>query len=240
MKVRRIVGLIALPAILSLAGQALAQESAPLKDKKDKISYSIGVDIGTTMKRQPFEIDTDLLARGIKDAAAGGKMLMTDNEVRTTLMDLQKELQAKQQEQMKAQQEEMKKAGEKNKKEGEAFLASNAKKDGVKTLPSGLQYKVIAAGKGGTPKATDTVEVNYRGTLIDGTEFDSSYKRGQTATFPVNGVIPGWTEALQLMKVGDKWQLFLPPGLAYGERGAGRDIAPNATLIFEVELLAIK
>ena len=240
MTFRRIVVMIVLPAVLSLAGQALAEESAPLKDKKDKISYSIGVDIGTTMKRQPFEVDPDLLVRGIKDSVSGGKMLMADNEVRATLMDLQKELQAKQQEQMKAQQEEMKKAGEKNKKDGAAFLAENAKKDGVKTLASGLQYKVIASGKGATPKATDTVETNYRGTLIDGTEFDSSYKRGQTATFAVNGVISGWTEALQLMKVGDKWQLFIPPNLAYGERGAGRDIGPNATLIFEVELLAIK
>lgn len=240
MTFRRIVVMIALSAVLSLAGRALAEDNAALTEKKDKVSYSIGVDIGSTMKRQPFAVDPDLLTRGIKDAIAGGNMLMTDNEVRTTLMDLQKELQAKQQEQMKAQQEEMKKAGEKNKKDGEAFLAANEKKDGVKTLPSGLQYKVIASGKGATPKATDTVEVNYRGTLIDGTEFDSSYKRGQTATFPVKGVISGWTEALQLMKVGDKWELFLPPNLAYGERGAGRDIGPNATLIFEVELLAIK
>ncbi len=240
MTFRRIVVMIAVPAVLSLAGQAFAEDAAPLKDKKEKISYSIGVDIGSTMKRQPFEVDPDLLIRGIKDSTAGGKMLMADNEVRATLMDLQKELQAKQQEQMKQAQEQMKQAGEKNKKDGEAFLAENAKKDGVKTLPSGLQYKVIASGKGAKPKATDTVETNYRGTLIDGTEFDSSYKRGQAATFPVNGVISGWTEALQLMKVGDKWQLFVPPGLAYGERGAGREIGPNATLIFEVELLAIK
>ena len=237
---RRIVVMIAVPAVLSLAGQALAEDATPLKDRKEKISYSIGVDIGSTMKRQPFEIDPDLLVRGIKDAVSGGKMLMNDNEVRATLMDLQKELQARQMEQMKLQQEEMKKTGEKNKKDGEAFLAANAKKDGVKTLPSGLQYKVIASGKGATPKATDTVETNYRGTLIDGTEFDSSYKRGQTFTFEVNGVIPGWTEAVQLMKVGDKWQLFVPPSLAYGERGAGREIGPNATLIFEVELLGIK
>ncbi len=240
MRFRRIVAMIALPGVLSLAGPAFAEDAAPLKDKKDRISYSIGVDIGNTMKRQPFEIDADLMSRGIKDAVSGGKMLMADNEVRTTLMDLQKELQAKQQEQMKQQQEEMKKAAEKNKKDGEAFLAENKKKDGVKTLPSGLQYKVLASGKGATPKATDTVETNYRGTLIDGTEFDSSYKRGQAATFPVNGVIPGWVEALQLMKVGDKWQLFVPSALGYGERGAGREIGPNATLVFEVELLAIK
>ncbi len=240
MRFRRIVVIFALPAVLSVAGPAFADEQAPPTEKKGKVSYSIGVDIGNTMKRQPFEVDPDLLGRGIKDVLTGGKMLMSDNDVRATLTDLQKELMAKQQEQMKQQQEEMKKVGEKNKKEGEAFLAENAKKDGVKTLPSGLQYKVIASGKGPAPKATDTVETNYRGTLIDGTEFDSSYKRGQTATFPVNGVIAGWTEALQLMKVGDKWQLFVPPALGYGERGVGRDIGPNATLIFEVELLAIK
>ena len=240
MKVRRFAVMIALPAVLSLAGQAFAEEPAAPKERKEKISYSIGVDIGTTMKKQPFEIDPDLLAAGVKDSYTGGTMRMADNEVRATLMELQKELQAKQQEQMKHAQEQMKASGEKNKKEGEAFLAENAKKDGVKTLPSGLQYKVIKSGDGATPKATDTVETNYRGTLIDGTEFDSSYKRGQPATFPVKGVIAGWTEALQLMKVGDKWQLFVPPDLAYGERGAGREIGPNATLVFEVELLGIK
>ena len=240
MEFRKIVVVFAVPAVLSLAGMAAAEDAAPLKDKKEKISYSIGVDIGSTMKRQPFEVDPDLMARGIKDAYTGGKMIMPDNEVRATLMDLQKELQAKQMEEMKKQQEETKKVGETNKKEGEAFLAANAKKEGVKTLPSGLQYKVLKSGSGATPKSTDTVETNYRGTLIDGTEFDSSYKRGQSATFPVSGVIAGWTEALQLMKVGDKWQLFVPPALAYGERGAGREIGPNATLIFEVELLAIK
>ncbi len=239
MNCRRIV-MIVLPAVLFAAGPAVAEDAAPLKEKKDKISYSIGVDIGSTMKRQPFEVDPDLLIKGFKDAYTGAKTAMPDNEVRATLMDLQKELQAKQMDQMKQQQEEMKKAGEKNKKDGEAFLAENAKKPGVKTLPSGLQYKVLKSGAGATPKDTDTVETNYRGTLIDGTEFDSSYKRGQTATFPVKGVISGWTEALQLMKVGDKWQLFVPPALAYGDRGAGRDIGPNATLIFEVELLGVK
>ncbi|MGE5189241.1 MAG: FKBP-type peptidyl-prolyl cis-trans isomerase [Gemmatimonadota bacterium] len=240
MKHRRIVVMIVLPAVLSLAALALAEEPAPLKDKKERNSYSIGVDIGNTMKRQPFEVDPELLAAGFRDAYTGGKMRMADNEVRATLVELQKELQAKQQEQMKHAQEQMKAAAEKNKKEGEAFLAENAKKEGVKTLPSGLQYKVLASGSGPSPKATDTVETNYRGTLIDGTEFDSSYKRGQPATFPVSGVIAGWSEALQLMKVGDKWELFVPPNLAYGERGAGRDIGPNATLIFEIELLGIK
>jgi FKBP-type peptidyl-prolyl cis-trans isomerase FklB len=136
--------------------------------------------------------------------------------------------------------EEMQKLSEKNKADGEKFLAENAKKEGVKVLPSGLQYKVITPGTGKSPKATDTVTTHYKGMLIDGTEFDSSYKRGEPATFPVSGVIPGWTEALQLMKEGAKWQLFLPSNLAYGERGAGRDIGPNATLIFEVELISVK
>jgi FKBP-type peptidyl-prolyl cis-trans isomerase FklB len=158
---------------------------------------------------------------------------MTEEEYKATMTALQKEM-------MEKQADAARKLAEKNKKEGEAFLAENGKKEGVVTLPSGLQYKVIQSGKGKTPKSTDTVETNYRGTLIDGTEFDSSYKRGQTATFPVNGVIAGWTEALQKMKEGDKWQLFVPSNLAYGERGAGREIGPNATLLFEVELIAVK
>ena len=141
---------------------------------------------------------------------------------------------------MAKQQEMAKKLGEKNKAEGEAFLAENKKKEGVITLPSGLQYKVIKAGTGKKPKATDTVTVHYQGTLIDGKEFDSSYRRGQPVTFPVNGVIPGWTEALQLMEEGAKWQIFIPSSLAYGDRGAGRDIGPHATLIFEIELVSIQ
>jgi FKBP-type peptidyl-prolyl cis-trans isomerase len=156
------------------------------------------------------------------------------------LEDLQKTLMAKQQEQAAKQQEQAKVVSEKNKKDGEAFLAANKKKDGVVTMPSGLQYKVLVAGKGKSPKATDTVTVNYKGTLIDGTEFDSSYKRGKPASFPLNQVIPGWTEAVQLMKEGAKWELYVPSSLAYGERGAGANIGGNATLIFEVELLSIK
>jgi FKBP-type peptidyl-prolyl cis-trans isomerase FklB len=158
---------------------------------------------------------------------------MTEQEIKETVTALQKDLQVKQQEQVKV-------LAEKNKKEGEAFLAGNKKKQGVITMPSGLQYKIMTDGKGKSPKATDMVTVNYKGTLIDGTEFDSSYKRGQPATFNVNGVIPGWTEALQLMKEGSKWQLFVPSNLAYGERGAGGPIGPNAVLIFEVELISIK
>jgi FKBP-type peptidyl-prolyl cis-trans isomerase FklB len=190
------------------------------------------MDMGGSLKRNSIDVDIDALVKGLKDALAGGKMMMTEQEQRETLMAFQKEFQAKQQEKMKA-------LAEKNKKEGEAFLAENKKKQGIKILPSGLQYKIITEGKGASPKETDTVTINYRGTLIDGTEFDSSYKRNEPATFPVKGVIKGWTEAIQLMKEGAKWQLFIPSDLAYGERGAGGTIGPNATLIFEVELLKI-
>jgi FKBP-type peptidyl-prolyl cis-trans isomerase FklB len=211
--------------------QALAQEKTPPKDKKGKTGYAIGTNIGADMKRMSIEIDADMVAQGIKDIYAG-KLKLSDEEIRTTLTELNKEMQGKENERMKI-------LGEKNKKEGEAFLAENKKKEGVKTLPSGLQYKVIKEGTGKTPKATDTVTTNYRGTLLDGSEFDSSYKRGQPVSFPVNGVIPGWTEALQLMKTGSRWQLFIPSNLAYGERGPGA-IGPNATLVFEIELLAVK
>ncbi len=216
------------------AGPLFAAEKPELKTQKDKVSYAIGLDIGTGLKKNEVEVDPDILVKAIKDVMAGKKPLMTDEEVKTTMTEFQKDLQAKQQERTKAQ-------GEKNKKEGEDFLAKNKTKEGVKTLPSGLQYKVITEGKGKSPKATDTVTVQYRGTLIDGTEFDSSYKRGQPATFPVNGVIKGWTEALQLMKEGSKWQLFIPSDLAYGPNGTqGGPIGPNAVLIFEVELVSIK
>ena len=225
--------LIAVLGFVLLVSQVSAEEKPVLKDQKDKVSYSIGMNIGNNLKKQAIDVNPDALVYGIKDALSGGKALITEQEVNDTLMAFQKEMASK-------QSERLKELGEKNKKEGEAFLAENKKKEGVITLPSGLQYKVIKEGTGETPKLTDTVTTNYRGTLIDGTEFDSSYRREQPATFPVKGVIAGWTEALQLMKVGSKWQLFTPSNLAYGERGAGRDIGPNATLIFEVELLSIK
>ncbi len=227
------VRMLIIPLCIALAGSpALAGEKKELKTEKDKLSYAIGMDMGGSLKRNSIDVDIDALMQGLKDSITGGKMLMTEQEQRDTLIAFQKEFQAKQQEKMKA-------VAEKNKKEGEAFLAANKKKLGVKVLPSGLQYKVITEGKGPSPKETDTVTVNYRGTLIDGTEFDSSYKRNEPATFPVKGVIKGWTEALQLMQEGAKWQLFIPASLAYGERGAGAMIGPNATLIFEVELLKI-
>jgi len=216
------------------ASPAIAAETQELKTQKDKVSYAIGLDMGNGLKKNDVDVDPDIVAKAIKDILSGNKPLMTEQEAKTALLDLQKDLQAKQVERNKA-------LGEKNKKEGEAFLAQNKSKDGVKTLPSGLQYKVLTGGKGKTPKATDTVTVQYRGTLIDGTEFDSSYKRGQPATFPVGGVIKGWTEGLQLMKEGSKWQLFIPSDLAYGEKGTqGGPIGPNAVLIFEVELVSIK
>ena len=210
-----------------------AKAAAPLTTPKDKLSYSIGTDIGKKLKAQSIDVDPAVVSRGIKDAFTGAKPAMTDEEMKSSLTSLQTQMREKQMAMIRE-------LAEKNKKEGEAFLAANKSKEGVVTLPSGLEYKILKAGDGKKPAASDTVECNYRGTLIDGTEFDSSYKRGESATFPVSGVIKGWTEALQLMPVGSKWQLFIPSELAYGERGAGGDIAPNSTLIFEVELLSIK
>ena len=224
---------MAMCAAVALSGAASAADAPELKNDKEKISYSIGMDIGGNLKRGSVEVDPDLLAKGLKDSYGGGKTILTEDEARKTIADFQKTLMAK-------QAETMQKLSEKNKADGEKFLAENAKKEGVKTLPSGLQYREITPGKGKSPKDTDTVSTHYKGTLIDGTEFDSSYKRGEPVTFPVSGVIAGWTEALQLMKEGAKWQLFIPSNLAYGDRGAGREIGPNATLIFEVELISVK
>jgi FKBP-type peptidyl-prolyl cis-trans isomerase FklB len=226
--------LIVVLGILFLASQLSAEEKLVLKNQKDKVSYSIGLNIGRNLandlKKQSIDIDPNILVRGIQDALAGATPLLTDQETQETMVAFQKEMMAKWEE-----------IGKKNKAEGEAFLAENKKKEGVKILPSGLQYKVIKAGTGKKPKADDTVTVNYRGTLINGTEFDSSYKRGQPATFPVSGgIIRGWTEALQLMGEGAKWELFIPSNLAYGERGTSGMIGPNATLIFEIELVSIK
>ncbi|MHB8880034.1 MAG: FKBP-type peptidyl-prolyl cis-trans isomerase N-terminal domain-containing protein [Thermodesulfovibrionales bacterium] len=224
--------IVAAVCVMAMAGSVFAEEQAALKTRKDKVSYIIGMDIGNNFKKQGIEIDPDLLLKGMKDVLAGSKPLIAEKEAVDTMTAFKQEYMAKQAEAAKAQ-------SEKNKKEGEAFLAENKKKEGVKTLPSGLQYKVITEGAGKTPKATDTVTVNYRGTLVDGTEFDSSYKRGQPASFPVKGVIPGWVEALQLMKEGAKWQLYIPANLAYGDKNAGL-IGPNATLIFDVELISVK
>src|SRR5436190_4819556 len=215
-----IFGVFAL--VLPVFGQ---EKSPPLKDQKDKFSYSIGLNIGSNLSKQKIEINPDMVTAGIKDAIAG-KPQLTQDQIKEVMTAFEKDMQQKQ-----------KAAGEKNAAEGAKFLEENKKKEGVKTTASGLQYKMIKEGAGAQPKVTDTVQVNYRGTLINGTEFDSSYKRGEPATFPVNGVIKGWTEALQLMKAGSKYQLFIPSNLGYGPGGTGGDIGPNATLIFEVELL---
>src|SRR5205814_6209623 len=204
------------------------EKSPPLKDQKDKFSYSIGLNIGSNLSKQKIEINPDMVTAGIKDAIAG-KPQLTQDQVKEVMATFEKDMEQKQ-----------KAVGEKNAAEGAKFLEENKKKEGVKTTASGLQYKMIKEGNGPQPKATDIVTVNYRGTLMNGTEFDSSYKRGEPATFPLNGVIKGWTEALQLMKVGSKYQLFVPSNLAYGERAVSPEIGPNATLIFEVELLDVK
>ena len=211
-----------------------SQNAPALATQKDKVSYAIGMNIGRNLHKDSIDVDPNLLLQGMKDALAGGKTLLTDDEAKSAMMALQNDLRQKQE--AKAQQ-----AGQTNKTEGEAFLAANKTKEGVVTLPDGLQYKVLKAGTGPKPTANDSVVCNYKGTFIDGTEFDSSDKHGgQPATFTVGQVIKGWTEALQLMPVGSKWQLFIPSDLAYGQRGAGADIAPNATLIFELELLSIQ
>ena len=204
----------------------------PLKNQKDKVSYAIGLDIGTTLKRQMIDVDQGLLNKGMQDGISGAKPILNDQQVKEVMSAFQKDMMEKQAARRKAE-------GEKNAKEGKKFLDENKKKPGIKTTTSGLQYQVIAQGTGPKPKETDTVEVNYRGTLINGTEFDSSYKRGKPAKFPVNRVIKGWTEALQLMPVGSKYKFYIPADLGYGERGAGGEIESNATLIFDVELLGI-
>jgi FKBP-type peptidyl-prolyl cis-trans isomerase FklB len=215
------------------APAAKSQAVPTLTTQKDKFSYALGMNLGTSLHKQSVDVDPNLVLRGLKDSLSGGKTLLTEDQARAALTDVQNQMRQKQQAQMQQ-------AGETNKKEGDAFLAANKDKEGVVTLPSGLQYKILTRGAGPKPTASDSVVCNYRGTLINGTEFDSSYKRGQPATFPVSGVIKGWTEALQLMPAGSKWQLFIPSDLAYGERAPVAAIGPNSTLIFEVELLSIQ
>lgn len=219
------------------AGTAASAAAPALTTRKQKFSYALGMNIGSglggNLKKQSVEFDPNLVSQGLKDAMTGAKTRMTMEEAQAVMNEVQTEVR-------KQQQDKMQQAGAANKTEGEAFLAANKSKEGVVTLPSGLQYKILTAGTGPKPAASDSVSSNYRGTLINGTEFDSSYKRGQPATFGVSQVIKGWTEALQLMPVGSKWQLFIPANLAYGEQGAGGgQIGPNSTLIFEVELLSI-
>ena len=224
--------LCAVPAVAQEEIQAPAQK-APAVDKKD-YSYAIGVNIGRSMKADGIDVDIDELVQGVTAGLTAGKLRLTDEQLKTAMMGLQRELQGKAMEAQAA-------ATAKNKTEGEAFLAANKKKEGVVALESGLQYKVLKAGTGATPKATDTVKTHYHGTLLNGEVFDSRVERGEPVSFPVNRVIPGWTEALQKMKVGDKWQLVIPSDLAYGERGTpDGSIGPNSVLVFEVELLDIE
>mgnify|MGYP000875692176 FL=1 len=223
--------LTALFGIFFLFNVCSAQEKLELKDQKEKESYTLGYQFGQSLKQQGLDLDLQVYTAGIQDGLGATEPRMKSEEMQATMAELRQRMAS-------AHEKVIKEQAAKNLAEANVFLEENNKKEGVKTLPSGLQYKILKEGSGKTPKATDTVTVQYRGTLADGTEFDSSYSRGTPATFKLNQVIPGWTEALQLMKVGSKWQLFIPPNLAYGERGQGR-IPPNSLLIFEVELLSI-
>jgi FKBP-type peptidyl-prolyl cis-trans isomerase FklB len=220
-------------AMVALPVLASAQDAPALKTDKDRLSYALGMDLGTQMKARSVDLDPAVFAQGLKDALVGAKTALTADEARACITELQKVLMAKQTATTKA-------AGDKNKAEGDAFLAANKAKPGVVTTPSGLQYKIQTAGTGKKPLTTDTVVCQYRVALIDGKEIESSYKGGEPATFAVGKVIKGWTEVLQLMPVGSKWQVVVPSNLAYGESGAGADIGPNATLVFDIELVAIK
>ena len=209
-----------------VAAQLSAQEPAGLKTQKDRTSYALGMDLANSLKKQSIDVDPAIFSQGLRDVLGSSKTLLTEEEVRTILAALQTEVRNN--------------VMAKIKQDGAAFLAQNKAKDGVVTLPSGLQYKILKAGDGKKPGLDDTVVCHYKGTLIDGTEFDSSYKRNQPATFPVKGVIKGWTEALQLMPIGSQWQLVIPSDLAYGDRGAANVIPPYSTLVFEVELVSIQ
>ena len=219
--------------MLALPPLAGAQEAPALTTEKDRLSYAMGMDLGNQLKTRSVEIEPAVFARGLKDALSSGKTLLTEEEAKAVITELQKAMIVKQAEAARL-------AAEKNKQEGAAFLAANGTKEGVVTLPSGLQYKILTTGAGRQPTLEDTVVCQYRLSLVGGKEVDSSHKRGQPFTIPVKSAIKGWTEVLQLMPVGSKWQVFVPPSLAYGERGGGADIGPNATLIFEIELVAIK
>ena len=219
--------------LLAVTVQLTAQKKPKLGTQKDSVSYVIGTDIARNLKKQGIDVNPSILAKGLIDGYSGGKLLLSEQQIEQVMTAFQQQM-------MSRESERMVEVAKKNKDEGEAFLAANKKRDSVVTLPSGLQYKVLVEGTGKMPTADDTVTTQYRGMLIDGTEFDNSYKNGEPVTFAVKGVIRGWTEALQRMKVGSKWELYVPSELAYGERGAGQAIGPNATLVFEVELLSIK
>lgn len=229
---KKIVPVI-LGCALTVASFSPAFADTALKTTKDKVSYAIGLQMGMQLSTLKDKIDLDTIMVGIRDGQSGAEFKLSEEEMRTVMTAFQAEMQAEQQAQAVL-------VASVNSEEATAFLEKNKTEDGVVTLDSGLQYKIIAKGTGASPTETDTVKVHYRGTLLNGVEFDSSFKRNEPVEFPVNRVIPGWTEALQLMKVGSKWQIFVPSDLAYGERGAGDSIGPNSLLIFEVELLEIK
>jgi FKBP-type peptidyl-prolyl cis-trans isomerase FklB len=213
---------------------------ADLKTEDDKVSYSLGFSMGSNFKKDDLKMNLEMFQKGMKDGFTGGKQILNEEEIKETMTAFQQKMRVKKQAEYMKRMEETKKQGEANKEKGEKFLEENKTKEGVVTLESGLQYKILKKGTGASPKATDTVKCNYKGTTIAGKEFDSSYKRGEPATFALNRVIKGWTEGLQLMKEGGKWQFFIPSELAYGERGAGQNIGPNEVLIFEIELLGIE
>ena len=234
--------LVAALSVASLLPAVAAEDTSGLKDQKEKVSYSLGMNIGMGLKRAGYDVDLDIMKNGIKDVIAGGETKLTEQQMKEVLTAFKKELSSK-------RDEERKKSGEKNKQAGDAFLAENKKKPGVKTQTVTLgdgtttefQYKVLNEGTGPMPKNTDTVTVNYKGTLIDGKEFDNSAKHGPNPShFQVNRVVRGWTEALQMMKTGSKWELYLPASLAYGDNGYGPTIEPGATLIFEMELVGVE
>ena len=232
---------LSLKTLKTEGGAAATSEPRLLKTEKEKLSYALAMNLVYQLRGQSVEIDADAFAQGLKDTLSGGKTLLTDGEGRALAVRLQEDLRKKhlaaQAEKLKAENEE----AENNRKEGEAFLAANKTKEGVVTLTSGLQYKILKAGQGQKPMLDDTVICHYRGALIDGTEFDTSYKEGkEPPAFPLKGVIAGWSEALQIMPVGSKWQIFVPSSLAYGARAAGHTFGPNSTLIFEIELLSIE
>lgn len=232
---RSLAALLGLACTAPLFAQDAEPAAAPLKleSTADRASYSIGLNMGRNFKRQQVPINAEAVLQGLRDAISGAKPALTDDEMKAAFQALEQEIAA-------AQETRNKDLIKKNTEEGAAFLAANKKKPGIKSTASGLQYKVLKEGTGAVPKKTDTVSTHYSGKLLDGTEFDSSYSRNEPATFPVTGVIPGWTEALQLMKVGSKWQLFIPAELAYKDQGAGAEIGPNATLVFEIELLGVE
>jgi FKBP-type peptidyl-prolyl cis-trans isomerase len=228
-------------AVLMVSGAA-AQDTTTLSSPKDEQSYALGMDLGNQLRKMSVDLDPALFGQGLKDALSGSKTLLTEEQVRRAISELQAEVKRKVANARKGTDDKAELAllAAYNQRAGETFLAQNKTKDGVVTLPSGLQYKILKTADGKKPTEADKVECHYRGTLLDGTEFDSSYTRGQPAILPVKALIKGWTEALQLMPVGSKWQIVIPPQLAYGEQGAGGAIGPNATLIFELDLLAIK